>query len=158
MLGVAILCPLQVLRLPRVALLFLTRGPMPHERTWQACMGWAQGQIPLQAVHLSGVCDPSISAGGSIQQVLQACGRGRRGAGTRSAGQEGRPAWEAILEQHLFSVYVHAPPDFPGWSTAPAPSPSAPPPHLAILFGYQCCWQKIPTLFGGLFMPFSNLI
>lgn len=42
----------QLLGFPRVALMFLTRGDMPHEQLWSDWFGDAAGQLPLQYVQV----------------------------------------------------------------------------------------------------------
>ena len=45
-------CP-QVLGIPRVALLLLTRGPMHHEEMWRLWLGSAAGQLPVRSAQAS---------------------------------------------------------------------------------------------------------
>lgn len=113
---------------PKVALLFLTRGPMAHERTWSAWLAGAAGLVPLPAVARRG-CGPE-----AVAALDAACGAaaGRRaahkfgedngedaaaaaaaGAAAARAPLAGRAALRA---QHLFTIFVHAPPDFPGYA------------------------------------------
>lgn len=40
------------LRMGRVALLFLSRGELHHERLWEAWLASAEGALPLQAVQV----------------------------------------------------------------------------------------------------------
>lgn len=41
---------LQALGIPRVALLFLTKGQLPHEPTWRLWLEAAAGLLPAQAL------------------------------------------------------------------------------------------------------------
>lgn len=42
-----------MLGIPRVALLFLTRGPMHHEEMWRLWLGSAAGQLPARSAQAS---------------------------------------------------------------------------------------------------------
>ena len=43
----------QLVGLPRVALMFLSRGDMPHEALWAQWFGDAEGMLPLQHVQVN---------------------------------------------------------------------------------------------------------
>ncbi|KAK9823942.1 hypothetical protein WJX72_006544 [[Myrmecia] bisecta] len=83
------------LRIPKVALMFLTRGELYHEETWAAWFKFAQGQIPVSAIKAAG-CDAKMLA-----QIDRTC-----------AVAPGTPA---IKAQHLFNVYIHTAKEFKGY-------------------------------------------
>eukprot|EP00884_Botryococcus_braunii_P009898 jgi/Botrbrau1/1890/Bobra.0005s0006.1 len=79
----------------KVALLFLTVGPMPHERLWRRWFDDVAGLIPLE-------------------QLKQRNCSERHVARLRSSCQP--PAGASPVEaQHLFTVYIHPKPDFPAY-------------------------------------------
>ena len=82
---------------PKVALLFLTRGPMPLESIWQAWFQAAEGVLPFAAAQSLCRQDPSG------QRLRLACD-----ATTR------RDARTPAHSQALFNIYVHAPSGFQG--------------------------------------------
>lgn len=100
----------QALALPRVALLFLTQGPMPHSPTWRLWFEVAAGLLPAPA--LREACRPKAALA-LAPDLLAACAAGAGGAAAHPAAAAAA-AGDAIARQHLFSVYVHAPPSFPG--------------------------------------------
>lgn len=87
----------------KVALLFLTLGPMPHERLWTLWLEGAAGLVPLEAVR-----EPTCSKE-RLSHIQSHCAR--RGA-----------AGGVLHAQHLFSVYIHPPPGYAG--------PHLPAPHV----------------------------
>lgn len=87
------------LQLPKVALMFLTMGHLHHEDTWRMWFRSAAGVLPAQTVAAS-VCN---AEGGTNTRVLSAARACKRNS------------TDAIAAQHLFSVYIHAPPDFEGY-------------------------------------------
>ena len=42
----------QLLGFPRIAMMFLTRGDMPHEQLWSDWFAEAAGLLPLQSVEV----------------------------------------------------------------------------------------------------------
>ncbi|PRW05940.1 beta-1,6-N-acetylglucosaminyltransferase enzyme [Chlorella sorokiniana] len=123
----------QALGAPKVALLFLTMGPMHHEATWRLWLSSAAGMLPVREAQAA-VCTASPQ---QYSALRQACTAGERptvaaaaaaaaleGVATGSIGSEGvvgekaaaAKAWP-IDQQHLFSVYLHAPPSFKGYPT-----------------------------------------
>ena len=167
----------ELLNAPKVALMFLTRGEMPHEPAWAAWLHSARGLVPLPVAAApgfggcgaarvaelvaacgSGVIESggdSLSASSSTAALLKARKQGQRLAeassitgmareaekAKREEAEGGSKAAEGVEEveasssstsstaalssnsnpnpivssQHLFSVYVHAPPDFKGY-------------------------------------------
>ncbi|GAB4817485.1 hypothetical protein N2152v2_004531 [Parachlorella kessleri] len=101
----------QELHIPKVALLFLTPGPLPQEPVWRDWFAAAEGQLPAAAVTPSSLC--SIAAAEDEEAVR----RLRAACGAFNSPSPGSPASHSgiLQRQHLFSVYVHAPPDFPGY-------------------------------------------
>ena len=91
---------------PKVALLWLSRGPMPHEALWAAWLGAAAGVAPRD--YAVSLCRSGFSG---AQVPLEETCRAAVDAASSVAGQL------------LFSVYVHAPPSFEGELVSPlAPS------------------------------------
>ena len=89
----------QALGIPKVALLFLTTGDLYHENTWRLWFKSAGGVVPAQAMAKS-VC-PNDGQLSRLQAIQGAC---------REINTTG-----VVDAQHLFSVYVHAPPAFRGY-------------------------------------------
>lgn len=96
----------------KVALMFLTRGPMHHERTWRVWLEAAAGLLPRQALLASqeAACDDQTWA-----QMMAACA-----PSALSRHQLLGPS-ETALVQHLFNIYVHALPNFTGACWLPPP-------------------------------------
>lgn len=93
-----------------MALLFLTRGPMFHDKLWKAWMQAARGLIPVE--QLAGI--RAGGKGGAVDANAPVCGFAADWeAGSFSAGARG--AREALTQQFLFSLYVHPAPDWPGY-------------------------------------------
>lgn len=164
----------QALRMPRVALMFLTKGELWHEDIWRlwfqsgevlraglassgalppcpasaqpvpACSGGCvpamsgQDRPPtvmlyaLAALHLlrhaaAGQLPASAVLGGACSQGADLAAAGAACAAPAGAGAD------PIAAQHLFSVYVHAPPtfDLPG-------QPNATGEHAMLLGGMLC--------------------
>jgi len=88
----------ELLQTPRVALLFLTTGHLHHEATWKLWFKSAAGVIPLQTMAMS-ICKAELAS-----QVLLSAARACK-----------RNSTNVIDNQHLFSVYIHAPPAFAGY-------------------------------------------
>ena len=85
----------------QVALLFLTRGPMPHERSWAAWLAAAKWLIPVEQA-AQGQCTAGLPE--------------RARVADRRYEAVGRKAGKRHLdEQLLFSIYVHPAPDFEGY-------------------------------------------
>lgn len=82
-------------RVPKVALLFLTKGKLPHAHTWELWLRSAAGVLPAEYL-IGALCSDSAPS----DVAMAAC----------STDFKGDAAWET---QHLFNVYVHVPPDVP---------------------------------------------
>lgn len=82
---------------PKVALMFLTRGALPHEALWARWLDAAAGLLPL----------PCVAAA--------ACGRGGGWAEIEKVKARCRASADRAA-QRLFSLYVHAPPSFDGFA------------------------------------------
>jgi hypothetical protein len=78
LLGAALLT--QALGIPKVALLFMTVGPLPQEPMWREWFRAAQGQLPAAAASLSTACS-SPGVEGATLQLLQVCARAQRSSG-----------------------------------------------------------------------------
>ena len=165
----------ELLNAPKVALMFLTRGEMPHEPAWAAWLQSARGLVPLPVAAAPGFggCGPE-----RVRELVAACGSGSSNSlssataallKARTQGQKlaehgsitgmaqeaekakeeavaaalaaaGKRAAEGggadggakaasssssslsssnpnpiVASQHLFSVYVHAPPSYTGY-------------------------------------------
>lgn len=100
----------QILGLDKVALMFLTKGSIHHERMWRVWMEAAAGVLPRQSLAAAeeAACNPS-----KWEQLQKACALRRLSRHQRLPGDEGAPV------QHLFNLYVHALPNFTG-ETPPA--------------------------------------
>jgi len=84
------------LRVPKVALLFLTRGPMPHESMWALWLEAAAGALPQELAYM--ICRQEPSVWRTLEHTC----------GVLAA------APSVLNRQALFSVYVHASPNFEG--------------------------------------------
>jgi hypothetical protein len=99
------------IRLPKVALLFLTKDDLPHASTWSSWLDAAQASIPARRAAIE--CQRGPPGLQTLQQTCHALSM------TAGAGQ-------------LFSVYVHAPPAVSGRQVTCAlffllnPSPPSP--------------------------------
>lgn len=96
----------EILGVDKVALMFLTRGPMHHERTWRVWLEAAAGLLPRQAVLTAqeAACGDQTWA-----QMMAACA-----PSALSRHQVLGPS-ETAPVQHLFNIYVHALPNFTGY-------------------------------------------
>lgn len=114
--------------LRQVALLFLTRGDMPHEASWAAWLASVQGMIPIDRVSESSVCgkyrskcqgqegkraqlvrlnlvSPPIKCI-PVSHTLQLC-YGNMHSYVFLACKQERPG---LMGQYLYTVYVHPAP------------------------------------------------
>lgn len=89
----------QALGIPKVALLFLTRGDLYLSPAWRLWFQSAAGVVPRTAARCSGVASEAVRAG---------C----PGPGPTAALD--LPDERMIDAQHLFTAYVHAPPSVNG--------------------------------------------
>lgn len=88
------------LRIPKVALMFLTAGHLHHETAWRLWLKSAAGVLPSQVMWQS-ICQTKTStASAALLEAARVCKRN---------------ATNMVDNQHLFSVYVHAPPGFPDY-------------------------------------------
>ncbi|GAB4823627.1 hypothetical protein N2152v2_010673 [Parachlorella kessleri] len=107
--------------IPKVALMFLTHGPMPNERLWAEWLEGVAGRVPLQALWGRGaICLRSCLPGGRNCRELRcgaaaACHRLCRREVLEKLALPSSRADPVLRRQLLFSVYVHAPPWFPGY-------------------------------------------
>jgi len=76
-----------------VALLFLTKGPLPLHSTWELWLQACEGYIPR---YTSVVKDDSNHPSSRLSMLLD-------------------EKWSTQVCGHMFRVYVHAPPDFPNY-------------------------------------------
>ncbi|GAB4813316.1 hypothetical protein N2152v2_000362 [Parachlorella kessleri] len=121
---------------------------MPFELTCRKWLRSAEGLIPLAALAGSSICgDPSHTSAGqgvsttspTLQQLSEACGLGKQHWGR--GGEQGHPASGIVGRQHLFSLYAHVPPGYPGKCHSFAfPKES--------LFGATMISVRVPTTWG----------
>lgn len=89
----------QALEMPKVAMMFLTKGDLFHHATWRLWFRSARDFLPRYWIH-------ELKCGGDperLERAKQACVSYKKT--TESAYTS------PIRQQHLFNVYVHAPPD-----------------------------------------------
>lgn len=98
-----------LLQMPKVALMFLTRGPMPHEELWNRWLASAAGLVAVDCASAS-LCSQTPTNGSSIKSNPQPSMQALKQACTLK-----RTAPNAYLQQHMFSIYIHPPPDFAGY-------------------------------------------
>eukprot|EP00884_Botryococcus_braunii_P016679 jgi/Botrbrau1/3695/Bobra.0008s0022.1 len=84
------------LRAPKVALMFLTRGPMHHEGLWTRWLASAAGLVPADLLRFANCTDSYVA---HLRNICRA---------PLDAG--------AVEAQHLFTIYVHPQPEFEGYS------------------------------------------
>ncbi|PRW05935.1 beta-1,6-N-acetylglucosaminyltransferase enzyme [Chlorella sorokiniana] len=110
----------QALQMPKVALLFLTRGDLFHSGVWERWFAAARDLLPAEQLRTV-ACNISSATAASApaaepaapepqqrvtpEQLAAACGW------DAADGQLLPSPGNAIDQQHLFSVYVHAPPN-----------------------------------------------
>lgn len=85
--------------MPKIALLFLTKGPLPHEATWRAWFEAASHLLPRNELLKRCNREPTEV----LKELVAEC-------------EALQPyAVDAIASQLLYSVYIHAPPSFQGY-------------------------------------------
>eukprot|EP00884_Botryococcus_braunii_P006779 jgi/Botrbrau1/16101/Bobra.7_2s0067.1 len=77
----------------KIALLFLTPGPMPHARLWGRWLEAAAGLVPLEGLKESNCSESEMS------RVRAEC--------------QPAPSTNPVDAQHLFTVYIHPHPQYP---------------------------------------------
>ena len=97
-----------MLQMPKVALMFLTRGPMPHEELWNRWLASAAGLVAVDCAS-SSLCSQAPVNGSSASQPQPSM------PALKSACKLQRTAQNGYLQQHMFSIYIHPPPDFEGY-------------------------------------------
>ncbi|KAK9787631.1 hypothetical protein WJX73_008336 [Symbiochloris irregularis] len=93
--------------MPKVALLYLTRGPMAHEQLWSTWFEQAAGLVRadcLGAALCEGASQPRAAGRPGVLEAVGSACRGKETTGP-----------DVVSRQSLFSVYVHANPDFEGY-------------------------------------------
>ncbi|KAL4515851.1 hypothetical protein Ndes2437A_g06570 [Nannochloris sp. 'desiccata'] len=93
----------QALGIKKVALMFLTTGDLYHEQTWRLWFKSAVNVIPAQSMATS-LCHAE-GASAKLMEATAACRPGPNANQTNNI----------IAQQHIFSVYIHAPPSFRGY-------------------------------------------
>lgn len=84
-----------------MAILFLTKGDLFHHAVWRLWFQSAAGVLPRAPAHAA-ACAPGAAPGGDARTLCALQALAGPGAGDDDAA--------VIDAQHLFSVYVHAPP------------------------------------------------
>eukprot|EP00887_Chlorella_sp_A99_P002199 scaffold21.g2199.t1 len=98
---------------PKVALLFLSRGTLPHHELWHRWLQDAAGRLPQRHAASFG-CTPAHT-----ELLRQACGGAMDPAHVTGVAADGNSSAAALLslaapppppyrQQHLFSIYVHS--------------------------------------------------
>ena len=105
-----------VLGIPKVALLFLTTGQLYHEQTWRLWLTSAEGKVPSNVVldKICGVGDSYTSIREErkrLEEYRKVCLEGYSKMGGNGDAEQNVNDLE-YRKQHLFSIYVHAPPSF----------------------------------------------
>lgn len=67
--------------------MFLTRGVLYHEKTWEVWFSGAAGLLPMAALQAAD-CEPGL-----LEHLQHSCGA-KSGA-------------HVLQQQHLFSIYIH---------------------------------------------------
>ncbi|KAK9808849.1 hypothetical protein WJX72_005003 [[Myrmecia] bisecta] len=91
------------LRMPKVALMFLTRGDMPHERLWSDWFAGGAGLVSLDAVRTLACARQRYLV---LDRLQPACSRNASANAT------------ILDQQHMFTVYTHPARDFAGYPNA----------------------------------------
>ncbi|KAK9907953.1 hypothetical protein WJX75_000484 [Coccomyxa subellipsoidea] len=91
-------CASAVDAIPRVALMFLTRGALWHEAMWREWFRHAAGLVPADVIR-AGNCSSEMFSTMAAWCAVKG------------------PLENAIGAQHLYSVYVHTQPGFEGFPT-----------------------------------------
>lgn len=76
--------------------MFLTRGKLYHEATWDVWFRGAAGLLPIASLQAA-ECEPGL-----LEHLKHSCG-----------AKSGAPV---LQQQHLFSVYIHVGANELGWS------------------------------------------
>lgn len=71
--------------------MFLSRGALHHEQMWEDWFAFIHGHVPVHLLQAAN-CSAELT-----EQLQQVCGPGQGS--------------DVISQQHLFSVFVHAPPN-----------------------------------------------
>ena len=95
----------QALKFPKIALLFLLKGPMYHGKMWQEWLSGASRMVPAEYISEFACINDRVThrrllmsqnSSTSIEKLLGACGRDA-------------PHWEhsSVGAQHIFNMYIH---------------------------------------------------
>lgn len=105
-----------MLQMPKVALMFLTRGPMPHEELWNRWLASAAGLVAVDCTSNS-LCSqiPMPSSSPDSSNRSSTARRQPSMSAVKQACTLKRTAQNSYLQQHMFSIYIHPPPDFAGY-------------------------------------------
>ena len=113
------------LHVPSVALMFLTRGPLPLEAVWREWLLQARGMLPLYCVAAAACANAGWDEVRAVRAACQGGGESESGSSSSSSSSMGSMGSSSmgsnpddphmILGQRLFRVYTHAPPSFTGY-------------------------------------------
>ncbi|KAL4425157.1 hypothetical protein ABPG77_008262 [Micractinium sp. CCAP 211/92] len=124
----------QALGIRKVALMFLVKGPMQHEQAWRRWFASAGGVLPINATLLDRPVPASAAAAAAGSAAVA---HGVPQATAAAVGFASAVWPDLIGRQHLFAVYIHAPPSFKGY-----------PPGS--LFAGRLIPRRIPTGWGDI--------
>lgn len=110
----------QVLELPKIALLFLIKGPLYHGEMWEKWFQSAQGMVPKEKVQEVLSCDEQGSGEVLLYSAnaTRTTATGPRDASTKNIHTEkdiidacgtaaGTGIQSSVQKQHLYSLYIH---------------------------------------------------
>lgn len=114
----------------KVALMFLTTGNLYHEDTWRLWFESAKGFIPVQQAGelacaksenppdsvLKQKLNACMEKSGSVDESIAESSVTSKSHGDSIMDSDAAATSNVLDSQHLFSVYVHAPPKFRGYS------------------------------------------
>ncbi|GAB4818184.1 hypothetical protein N2152v2_005230 [Parachlorella kessleri] len=117
--GETLLCEANI-KLKKVALMFLTTGPLPHAQLWEEWLGQVAGSLPASALATPGaLCLKRCRSGRCTRDCGPAAACSPLCRAQLASQFAVPPNATALQRQHLFSIYVHAP---PSWKRYPAGS------------------------------------
>ncbi|KAK9815960.1 hypothetical protein WJX74_007174 [Apatococcus lobatus] len=88
------------LHLPKLALLFLTVGSLPHDKLWSDWFASAKGLVPRDYLEAAR-CEAQEASPDALTELNQVC--------------QSEPGTPILDRQHLFSVHVHTSPTHAGF-------------------------------------------
>ena len=104
-----------MLQMPKVALMFLTRGPMPHEELWNRWLASAAGLVAVDCASSSLCSQTPMDSNTDSSNSTSKPQRQPSMSAVKQACTLKRTAQNGYLQQHMFSIYIHPPPEFAGY-------------------------------------------